>query len=219
MYKRQNQPYSPDCVGGFLDADGCQAGECLGNDNCECQLGWRKTKGSCNLCDWGFAFSYEHWACVEEGSSCTTEDCSEAMCAPACSDSIRGDGICQERCNTAACGFDDGDCVGDLGWASTFCHVSWIGDGVCDVACEKEVAGGDCKDGVCDCADVCYHDDARRSRRLSAASARPPPPRALAAAAAVDPISGAPLAAPKKRPPPGQPDYAGLVSIMSPDAA
>ena len=185
-----NAGVSPDCRGGFIDASGCQEGECLGNNQCECSVGWRRVKGSCNVCDFGYVWSNTHWACVEEGSSCTNETCFENLCAAGCSARILGDGICQERCNTAACSFDQGDCLGEEanGWANKFCHNTWVGDGVCDLECHKlNGDGGDCATYS---HGVCYDDDESGSgedtgRRLFEALA-PPTVRSPFA----DPISG-----------------------------
>lgn len=52
-----------------------------------------------------------------------------------------GDGICVAACNTAACGFDGGDCCTDATCATS------RGDGICDAGCNTAACGydgGDC---------------------------------------------------------------------------
>ncbi len=81
-------------------------------------------------------------------------------CAPGCPDSWIGDDWCDSACSVAACGYDDGDCVG---WCAPECFPGdqefepWVGDGYCDPECH--VAGcsydnGDCE-GVVWCAPGC----------------------------------------------------------------
>ena len=199
-----NSGSNPDCIGGFMDGDGCQEGSCLGNNQCECSIGWRKIKGSCNVCDFGYTWSNSAWACVEAGSAkcedlCSRDDtspllcetCIDALCAPGCGDQIKGDGICQERCNTAACQFDNGDCTGGLasqGWATDFCHNAWVGDGVCDVACHRHNGdGGDCDTNS---LGVCYEEPTAAAAAAGGRRLLEAPSAATAATAMRDPVSG-----------------------------
>ena len=145
---------------------------------------------------------------MEAGSSCTNSECHDPTisCAPGCSDYVNGDGICQEACNNAACGFDAGDCEGDAGWANRFCHNSWIGDGVCDRACyQLNGDGGDCDNNNAVCAS-----DGLDSRR----SLEELPSTAVREMARLDPISGRAL---DRRTAPI--DYSGLVSVYPPSKA
>mmetsp|Transcript_37821 Transcript_37821/g.91979 ORF Transcript_37821/g.91979 Transcript_37821/m.91979 type:complete len:151 (-) Transcript_37821:477-929(-) len=58
--------------------------------------------------------------------------------------SWRGDKECDEECNTAACDFDDGDCVG---MCAPGCAAAWRNDGVCDDECNTGTCNWD--DGDC----------------------------------------------------------------------
>lgn len=67
-----------------------------------------------------------------------------SQCSRGCKKDWLGDGWCDSACNTEACGFDEGDC---LGWCSGDCKPSWEGDGYCDAACYVAACNwdrGDC---------------------------------------------------------------------------
>lgn len=54
-------------------------------------------------------------------------------------------GWCDLACNTAECGWDHGDCIGQT--CAPQCVSLWIGDGTCDQGCnvpECEYDRGDC---------------------------------------------------------------------------
>jgi hypothetical protein len=205
--------YSPDCTGGVLDAAGCVAGQCIGSNQCHCDIGWRAVRGACSVCDWGYQWSDLFDACIETGSMCTHSECHDPAisCAPGCSDLVRGDGICQEACNTEECAFDAGDCSGEyaagegLGWASAHCHNKWIGDGVCDRACYQHNGDG----GDCDASPaVCAAGGEADRRRLRQASELPAPAARAMADVKRDAVSGRALHA---KPQPV--DYSSLVSV------
>lgn len=66
------------------------------------------------------------------------------QCSYGCKKDWLGDGWCDSACNTEACDFDEGDC---LGWCSGDCKPSWEGDGYCDAACYVAACNwdrGDC---------------------------------------------------------------------------
>ena len=199
-YVHNTNEDSPDCnsamlsMQGAVKPGGCLAGLCLGSNQCKCDLGWRAERGACDKCDWGYEWSAENEACVQQGTDCTDSECFDEtlMCAPGCSEGVRGDAICQPACNVAACGFDAGDCSGayaaneQMGWADEqgLCHAAWVNDGVCDKACYQFNGDGeDCKFSSA----LCASGGEERRRRLS------PTPRLAAPARKLhelDPVSG-----------------------------
>ena len=198
---------SPDC--NFIGSD-CQRGQCLGENVCVCEPGWYQTKGGCNLCAPGYSFDYDKWDCIEEGSDCDDHLCSESLCAPGCNDDYLGDGICHYMyCDTAECGYDAGDCLGEAeiqGWAiAGLCHNSWVGDGVCDVNCnvaEGEFDGGDCDAAATQDPPICVESGRRRKltdgRASKGSRGHPSTPKLMTGADAVAAVAQpAPRAADK----------------------
>ena len=79
---------------------------------------------------------------------------------PGCEDDWLNDGVCDDECQTQACGWDMGDCVFANGSLVTpqkerctrSCPASWVNDGECDPACNVETCnfdGGDCAPTPC----------------------------------------------------------------------
>ena len=74
-------------------------------------------------------------------TECNLRECGWGGCCPAMCEASWGDGFCVAACNTAACGYDGGDCC-----ATSSCAASRA-DGTCDAACNDASCGfdgGDC---------------------------------------------------------------------------
>eukprot|EP00124_Ichthyophonus_hoferi_P000661 Ihof_evm8s26 gene=Ihof_evmTU8s26 len=75
-------------------------------------------------------------------------------CKPKCFTHLINDGICDEKCNFAECGFDGGDCKpsnepfpNDVGLCAPGCPNIWLSDRTCDSECRTPscgMDGGDC---------------------------------------------------------------------------
>ena len=85
---------------------------------------------------------------MRSDSSCDRNECGTracgwdyaGLCCPAACDTAFADGICQQACSGAECGYDGGDCC-DASCTAT------LGDGTCNVACNLPACGydgGDC---------------------------------------------------------------------------
>jgi hypothetical protein len=84
-------------------------------------------------------------------------------CSPGCDELSLGNTICDIKCNTSDCIWDQGDCgyfgsyeMEDV--CSAGCALSWVGDGYCDEACFNAACGWDetdCIDSDAGCADSC----------------------------------------------------------------
>uniref|UniRef100_A0A0G4EZT6 LNR domain-containing protein n=1 Tax=Chromera velia CCMP2878 TaxID=1169474 RepID=A0A0G4EZT6_9ALVE len=81
------------------------------------------------------------------GGAAAASTPSVSECSPGCKVEMLRDRICDQACNTEACGWDEGDCTT---MCNADCRPEHVGDGWCDQACNTESCNWD--EG--DCADV-----------------------------------------------------------------
>ena len=92
-----------------------------------------------------------------DGGDCANvATCSDS---PFCPLAWKGDCVCDESCNNAACDFDGGDCAETQSTQCTQCSPGcygfWIRDDNCDTLCNNHACdfdGGDCSGVI---SDVC----------------------------------------------------------------